>query len=207
MTIKQIVIITLAASSLTFSGCTREAPQESEVIKGSAEPTPVLTSTTALPEPTEMEAPDAELNAEPKAEPETTRPEVVEPPKELPKPEVTPVAPMDGLTIRRFVTAAEIVEREPIDATSTFAPDEERIYAFVDAGNESDTEKSLMVHFIGPNGKVSGGIELVIPASVPRWRTWAYTRHAKEPGLWRVEIRDVEGNLIGALPFEIEPRL
>ena len=82
-----------------------------------------------------------------------------------------------------------------------------RIYAFIDASNESTSDKSLVVHFIGPNGKVSGGIELVIPASVPRWRTWAYTRHAKEPGLWRVEIRDVDGNLIGALPFEVQPGL
>jgi hypothetical protein len=54
---------------------------------------------------------------------------------------------------------------------------------------------------------VSGGVELEIPASVPRWRTWAYTRHAKTPGLWRVEIRDDEGTLMGALPFEIEPTL
>ncbi|UCH30342.1 MAG: DUF2914 domain-containing protein, partial [Myxococcales bacterium] len=64
-----------------------------------------------------------------------------------------------------------------------------------------------MVHFIGPEGQVSGGIELVIPASAPRWRTWAYTRYAKKPGLWRVEIRDVNGSLIAALPFEVEPEL
>jgi hypothetical protein len=48
MTIKQIVITTLTASFLTFFGCSREAPQESEVIERSAKPTPVLTSTTAL---------------------------------------------------------------------------------------------------------------------------------------------------------------
>ena len=201
MTIKQIAIIALAASSLTVLGCTEDDPRESEVIAGSIEPTPVLTSTTTLPEPVEMKEP----KAEPKLETETQEPKVVEPPKEDPKPEATPIAPVDGLTIRRFVTASEIAEREPVDPASTFGPDEERIYAFVDASNESMLDKSLMVQFIGPNGKVSGGIELVIPASAPRWRTWAYTRHAKEPGLWRVEIRDADGTLISALPFEVEP--
>jgi len=65
----------------------------------------------------------------------------------------------------------------------------------------------LFVHFIGPQGKVSGGIELEIPASAPRWRTWAYTRNFDAPGLWRVEIRDAEGSLLGALPFEVEADL
>ena len=78
---------------------------------------------------------------------------------------------------------------------------------FIDAANESTTDELLMVYFIGPDGAVSGGVELVIPASAPRWRTWAYTRHAQKPGLWRVEIRDGNGSLIGALPFEVEGRL
>ena len=48
------------------------------------------------------------------------------------------------------------------------------------------------------------GVDLEVPASVPRWRTWAYTRHAKEPGPWRVEVRDSDGVLVGALPFVVE---
>ena len=88
-----------------------------------------------------------------------------------------------------------------------FGPEHEKVYAFVEVSNESESDKSLFVHFIGPKGKVSGGIELEIPASVPRWRTWAYTRHFDAPGLWRVEIRDEDGSLLGALPFEVEAGL
>ena len=61
----------------------------------------------------------------------------------------------------------------------------------------------MTVFFVGPSGKVSGGAELDVPANVPRWRTWAYTRFADEVGLWRIEVRSAAGVLLGALPFEV----
>ena len=94
--------------------------------------------------------------------------------------------------------------REPLAASSVFGAHDERVYAFVEVRNESEEDKTLLVHFIGPEGQVSGGIELRIPAATPRWRTWAYTRNATKPGLWRVEIRSDDGTLVGALPFEVE---
>ena len=114
---------------------------------------------------------------------------------------------MDGLTIRRLITASEVEHREPVAASSVFGRHEERIYAFVEVSNESEDDKVLLVHFIGPDEQVSGGIELEIPPTVPRWRTWAHTKHAKKPGLWRVEIRSTDGTLLGALPFEVESGL
>ena len=87
---------------------------------------------------------------------------------------------MDGITIRRLVTAPEVEHREPVAPSSVFGVDEERVYAFIEVSNESEDDKTLLVHFIGPDGQVSGGIELDIPASAPRWRTWAHTRHANE---------------------------
>ena len=88
---------------------------------------------------------------------------------------------------------------------STWAPNGYQVYAFFDIRNESSASRTLIVHFIGPDEEVRGGVELEIPPSVPRWRTWAFTRWAKEPGLWRVEVRDVDGKLVGALPFEVAP--
>ncbi len=112
---------------------------------------------------------------------------------------------LDGVAIRRLITAPSIEHREPVAPSSVFTHDEAHVYAFVEASNESDDDKFLWVHFIGPDGQVSGGIELTVPAGAPRWRTWARTRHAKDPGLWRVEIRTVDGALLGALPFEVDP--
>ena len=201
---KHVAMLTLALFAVAFSGCTDADPKESELIDKTTTQKPVFTSTTPAPEPVADE-PDAVEDAEKAAEAVEAVDEI-EPVKEPAMPSFDPVVEtVDGLTIVRFVTTSEIAKREPVAPGTSFETDHERIYAFIEASNESTSEKRLMVHFIGPETTVSGGIELHIPASVPRWRTWAYTRHAKKPGLWRVEIRDLDGKLLGALPFEVVP--
>mgnify|MGYP001812336322 FL=1 len=198
MSTKKITTITLAALCLPIAiGCSESTDSELQAIARPPSPAPVLTSTAPAPQEAEVET------ASPKpvvAEPAPVAPD--EPETEKPLVETESAG---GLDIRRFATTAEIDEREPVAPTAVFDSGVERIYAFFDISNESDEAQSLLVYFVGPNAKVSGGIELEIPASVPRWRTWAYTRHAKQPGLWRVEVRDLDGELIGALPFEVQP--
>ena len=198
MSTKKITTITLAALCLPIAiGCSESTDSELQAIARPPSPAPVLTSTAPAPQEAEVET------ASPKpvvAEPAPVAPD--EPETEKPLVETESAG---GLDIRRFATTAEIDEREPVAPTAVFDSGVERIYAFFDISNESDEAESLLVYFIGPNARVSGGVELEIPASVPRWRTWAYTRHAKQVGLWRVEVRDLDGELVGALPFEVQP--
>jgi len=187
-------MIILAAAA----GCNEAKPSESVAIEQATATKPMLTSTAPLA------SPKATKNEKPE-------PPVVDVAQDPPVEEQSPFKPalqeIDGLTIRRLITASEVDHREPVAASSVFGRHEERIYAFVEVSNESEDDKVLLVHFIGPNEPVSGGIELEIPPAVPRWRTWAHTKHAKKPGLWRVEIRNTDGTLLGALPFEVEPAL
>ena len=201
MTIKHIFNIVLAAAAVSLLGCSEVEPKSSEAVERASLPEPVLTSTVTPtePEPGVLAPPPKKQEAEPEATESPKEPALPVPPSFEPDLET-----VDGVTLQRFVTTAKIEKREPIDPTSMFSPKHERVYAFVEVSNESESDKSLFVHFIGPSGKVSGGIELEIPASVPRWRTWAYTRHFATPGSWRVEIRDADGSLLGALPFEVE---
>ena len=195
MIIKSRVITPIMLVLLTSVGCNEATPSTSGAIERATSPKPTLTSTAlpALPEPVEAKQPEpTDLEAE---EPPLTEEE---------RSFVPDLENMDGLIIRRLVTAPEIEHREPVAASSVFGRHEERVYAFVEVSNESKDDRTLLVHFIGPGGQVSGGIELNIPPAVPRWRTWAHTRHAKQPGLGRVEIRSTDGELLGALPFEVE---
>jgi len=196
MDTKRIIITSLAAVSLTAFGCTEAELPKSEAIEQATSTEPTLTSTVATPTPAEEKKP------EPPVEAAEAKPEVEAQPVASSEPTLQS---MEGLTIKRLVTAPAIEHREPVAASSVFGHHDETVYAFVDVSNESEEEKTLMVHFIGPDEQASGGIELRIPPKVPRWRTWAYNKHANKLGLWRVEIRSVDGTVLGALPFEVEP--
>ena len=110
----------------------------------------------------------------------------------------------DGVTLRRLITAPEIENREPVASGSLFGYHGEPVYAFMDIQNENDYERELTVNFIGPNGEVRGGVKVSVPANVPRWRTWAFTKHANAPGTWRVEVRSEDATLLGSLFFDVE---
>lgn len=186
-------IALIAVLWLTF-GCRESTTETSPVVERLAADRPTLTST-AAPTPSPQIEPIA-AGSEQEDDAAALRTTV-------------PPAPVleshRGLRIERLMTASSIADREPAMVSSVFGSGEARVYAFIEASNSSDEDRSLLVHFIGPGGGVSGGVQLEVPASAPRWRTWAFTRHAKSPGIWRVEIRDAEGALVGVVPFEVQP--
>jgi hypothetical protein len=207
MKTQEIAIVALTLLGTSLIGCRDAQPLETKNIEQKADPTPTLTSTASSVATSSTESVGAPETKVQKVEPQP-KVNAVEPFDEPSDESFEPdTDSLDRLTLVRFVTTSHVENREPMLVSSSFGTEEERIYAFIEAKNESEVDKTLSVHFIGPGQEVSGGIELEIPASVPRWRTWAYTRHARAPGLWRVEIRDEEGTLIGALPFEVEPAL
>jgi hypothetical protein len=181
---------------LTAVGCTEAKSPQSQAVVPATSTKPILTATAPLPvvDPVEkVKKPEAQMPAMD----ETRTVEEAEP-------FVPTLKSVDGVTIHRLMTAPAVEHREPVAASSVFGPSGETVYAFLEVSNESAEEKTLLVHFIGPQAQVGGGVELHIPPTVPRWRTWAYTKHAAMPGLWRVEIRGPDGILLGEVPFEVE---
>lgn len=196
MQIKNRITIVFSFALSMALACTEAKSPASEAIERAKLVEPTLTST--APVKATEPAPEERLEQE---IPDIAAPMPVEDTRAF-EPELGASA---GLTIQRLVTATGVDQREPVAPSACFGQHDARIYAFVQASNESHEEETLTVHFIGPEGQVSGGIELRIPAAAPRWRTWAFTEHAKEPGLWHLEIRSSEGSLLGALPFEVDP--
>lgn len=200
MNIEPKITLAVLVAALATAACTQAKPKKAEAIKR-VKPSPtMLTSTAPAPAPKPSETKETEPPIADVVEAPMVEPKAIETAPSF-EPELQSI---DGLSIERLVTAPGIELREPVAASSVFGDHDERVYAFVEARNDSERDETLLVHFIGPDGQVSGGIELRIPASTPRWRTWAYTRNANEPGLWRVEIRSEEGTLLGTLPFEVE---
>jgi hypothetical protein len=110
----------------------------------------------------------------------------------------------EGVTLRRLALTRRIEGREPVMPGTTFAASSERLYAFVEASSTADEARELVVSFFGPDHRHTGVVTLTIPADAPRWRTWAYTAHANEPGSWTAEIRTKDGALVGRQRFVIE---
>lgn len=204
MNIKPHVVILITLAALAATGCNTKTSHEPGPLERASSSKPTLTSTItpapkqAVPKPL---VPLEDDHIEPGATKQITQ---LDSKSEADEVLYEPALQReDGMTIHRLITAPEVEGREPLAPSAVFGHHEEKVYAFLDVGNESTEAKKLTVFFVGPSGKVSGGVELTVPPSVPRWRTWAYTRFADEVGLWRVEVRSSTGALLGALPFEV----
>jgi len=128
-------------------------------------------------------------------------------PEAAPAPEPPPAVERGasgGLSLRRLALALGVEAREPIDVGTRFDPESERIYAFLDLRNRSDEAQAVQVVFRGPGGRGAGFVQLEIPPSTPRFRTWAFTRHARVEGEWEAIVRTEDGEVIGRAPFRIE---
>jgi hypothetical protein len=107
------------------------------------------------------------------------------------------------LTVNRLVIAHDVEAREPLGATTTFARGEsDRIYAFVEVGNANSALSAIYVSFVRDGEPEQGSIELRVGEST-RWRTWAYTRLAKEEGDYTAIVRNALGEELARSSFEI----
>jgi hypothetical protein len=107
------------------------------------------------------------------------------------------------LFVKRLVIAKGVEAREPVSPASTFTQGEsDRIYAFVEVGNEDKAASAISVSFFRDGESDRGGVELRVGES-PRWRTWAFTRLAKKPGKWHVVVRGPKGQELARDSFEV----
>ncbi|MBW2454782.1 MAG: DUF2914 domain-containing protein [Deltaproteobacteria bacterium] len=107
------------------------------------------------------------------------------------------------LKIKRLVIAHGVENREPIQPATQFVKGEqERIYAFVEVGNQDRAHSEIFVTFVRKGADERGQIRLRVGAS-PRWRTWAYTRLARDEGEWVAIVRNARGDELARAEFEI----
>jgi len=110
----------------------------------------------------------------------------------------------NGLTLRRFVVAHDVENREPVGAESPFMSTGEPVFAFMELRNESSEALEVRVTFEREDGRAVGPVTLEIPANAPRWRTWARSSWLRTPGTWTAVVRTAEGEILQSVEFEIE---
>lgn len=128
------------------------------------------------------------------------------PPKASPAPR-DPALAASPLAVKRFVIASAVESREPVLAESV-SVSTRPLFAFAELENAGDYEQKVRITFElqseSEKGKSVGHVELAIPASSARWRTWAKTELVDTPGQWAAVLRDEQGHELARTPFEVK---
>ena len=189
MHITKIVPLTLFAA-LALGGCGEEPETVTENIKHTAESARV----DALADASARRAKIADKAVAPKADPKPVR---------EPAPEPEPEVDVDAdLYVKRLVIAHGVDSHEPVDANDSFGSDNDRIYAFVEVGNRDRSNSEIYVSFVKDGADDNGGVRLRVGAS-PRWRTWAFTRLANDPGTYQAVVKNAKGHELARTTFEV----
>lgn len=113
-----------------------------------------------------------------------------------------PVRHASALRVDRLVVARGVVDREPQGTDTIFASDEKRVFAYVEVVNPEHAPGDLELQFIAPDGVAQAPVDVSVGPS-PRWRTWAFTRHAHAPGTWKALVRDERGHILASTEFDV----
>jgi hypothetical protein len=114
-----------------------------------------------------------------------------------------PASSASRLVVKRFVVAADVRDREPL-TISELPRDAERVYAFAELQNRGSQPEQVRITFERKGGRERvGHATLSIPASVPRHRTWATSRHVHAPGIWEAVLWSEGGVELGRTVFEV----
>ncbi|HBQ17964.1 MAG TPA: hypothetical protein DEF51_44870 [Myxococcales bacterium] len=108
------------------------------------------------------------------------------------------------LRVRRLVVASGVSGHEPTGADDVFEVGaQRRVYAFIEAVNETGEDVAVEVTFEPASGESVGHVSLDVPAGTPRWRTWAFTRHVYTTGRWHAVVRHPDGREIARRAFDV----
>jgi hypothetical protein len=103
--------------------------------------------------------------------------------------------------ISRLVIGTGVENREPVGVAETFPVTTKKVYCFLEATEIlQDTEISF-VWFHGEKEMLKTNLPL---QTGPKWRTFADKNIGGMKGDWKVEVRDIKGNLVKDIKFKVE---
>jgi hypothetical protein len=157
--------------------------------------------TTARPEPAPAPASAAPPAAS--AAPAPPAPAASAQAPTAPEPRRPTLGADDKLSVRRFVLARGVRNREPVEEGTSFKSEARKLYAFVEVENRGGAPAEIVVEFEPPGGGAPHGDVTLSVGAAARWRTWAYTRTANEAGSWTAVVKNKKGRVLARAPFEV----
>lgn len=104
-------------------------------------------------------------------------------------------------SISKALLCEDVKNRAPVNEKYSFSKETEKVYLFIEAENIIENTK-ISVHWIfEEKEKLKTEIEL---KKGKRWRAYCYKNLHKLSGRWKVEIKDLKGNLLKEINFNVE---
>jgi hypothetical protein len=98
------------------------------------------------------------------------------------------------------VITTAVIDRRPVDQVKAFPIRNGKLYCFTRIIGAEDPTEVYHVWYRGE--QLISRIKL--PVNSPDWRTWSAKRFLEDwSGEWRVEIQDVDGNLLQKINFQL----
>ncbi len=196
-----VVLSALIAIYLPLTGCRtavtvdESAPEQAAmqpVAEPAAEPTPKQAVGEPAAEPSAEQAVVEKATEEAVHKPATQ--EAAEKAEEpAPKPTV-------DLEITRAAICRQVVEREPVDAGTSFEPSVERLYCFTHITGAQDATEIYHVWYFAEAERAV--VKLKVNSA--SWRTYSSKIiQPHEIGDWRVDVLGPGGNILKSVHFEI----
>jgi hypothetical protein len=201
-----VVLSALIAIYLPLTGCRTavtvdESAPEQAAMQPVAEPAAEPTPKQAVDEP--AAEPSAEQAVVEKATEEAVDKPATEKAAEKPAPENAEEPapkPTVDLEITRAAICRQVVEREPVDAGTSFEPSVERLYCFTHITGAQDATEIYHVWYFAETERAV--VKLKVNSA--SWRTYSSKIiQPHEIGDWRVDVLGPEGNILKSVHFEI----
>jgi hypothetical protein len=190
-----VVLSALIAICLPLTGCQHTAVAvEEQAEEQAAEPTTEQAVDKPVTKPAAAEKAE-EPTAKPVAKP-AAKPVAAE------KAEEPTAKPAVDLEITRAAICRQVVEREPVDAGTSFEPPVEKLYCFTHITGAQDATEIYHVWYFAETERAV--IKLKVNSA--SWRTYSSKIiQPHEIGDWRVDVLGAEGNILKSVNFKITP--
>ncbi len=110
-----------------------------------------------------------------------------------------------AVTVKRFVVASGVKDREPLTSTDALPADGSAIYAFAELANPLGQSENVRITFERKGGAERvGDVMLPVPGNVTRHRTWAFTHFIRAAGVWEAVLWSESGTELGRVSFEVK---
>jgi hypothetical protein len=118
-----------------------------------------------------------------------------------PAPAAAAPAPAPSLTISRMELCGSVMDRKPVDVSTTFTAAQDKVFCYLEF---KDVKKETSVNVVWTLGQNEmGKIPLTIKP-YPKFRTWANKSINGMKGDWKVDVVDDKGAVLQTASFKVQ---